>query len=234
MSDRVSRCAALCVLAAVLSGCGGLKSDAPREQIYVLQPAVPAIPPPTATPAAAPVRGVLSVQRPLVQPGLETSRIALTRPGNRLDFFADSRWGAQLPTVVDAFATQSLLASGQFEMVAGSARGGGGAYFQLLLTVRHFEAQYEDETDAAPTARVTFECVLTSGTPRRALGRCDAESLVPAGSNRMGAIVQALESAAQQAMSRVVEQAATLAAASPAPPPAVPAAAAPAAARTSP
>jgi len=199
---------ALCSLGACSSA---LKSTAPAEQIYVLQP--------MAAPAAGgalPVGGLLSVQRPVVQPGLATMRIALTRPGNRLDYYAGSRWGAQLPQVVDAFATQSLVASGRFELVSGGERGSGGARFELALTVRHFEAEYRDDGDGAPQARVGFECVLSSGTPRRPLGRCDAAAVVPATANRMGPIVQALEAAAQQAMAQVIEQAAQLAAAPPA------------------
>ena len=113
-----------------LSACGGLKSDAPDEQVYVLHAAAP-----TAS-AAAPVG--LSLQRTQVQPGLSTARIALVRPGNRMDYYADSRWGAQLPAVVDAFATETLLASGRFSPVTGVDRPSGSAQYQLALNVRHF------------------------------------------------------------------------------------------------
>jgi len=192
-----------------LTACGGLKSDAPGEQIYVLHAAAPAA-------AAGPAVGALSLQRTLVQPGLATARIALVRPGNRMDYYADSRWGAQLPVVVDAFATESLLASGRFAQVTGVDRPSGAAQFQLALTVRHFEAEYGTDEKAAPRARVTFECTLSGGVPRANLGRCDGEAMVPATANRMGAIVEALEAAAQQAMAQVVEKSTTLAAAAPA------------------
>jgi hypothetical protein len=66
-------------------------------------------------------------------------------------------------------------------------------------------------------ARVAFECVLMSGVPRRVLGRCDAEATEPAAANRMGAIVAALERAAQAALGRVREQAVAAAGTVPAP-----------------
>jgi hypothetical protein len=50
---------------------------------------------------------------------------------------------------------------------------------------------------------VGFECLLTSTSPRRVLGRCDAEAREPAGDNRMGEIVAALDRAAQKAVTEM-------------------------------
>ena len=80
--------------------------------------------------------------------------------------------------------------------------------FDLQLTVRHFEAAYGGAT---PAARVAFDCVLLGGAPRRVLGRCDAEAAEPAGENRLGAIVGALEHAAQKAIADAGGRAAALA-----------------------
>ncbi|MDR2216140.1 MAG: ABC-type transport auxiliary lipoprotein family protein [Nevskiaceae bacterium] len=190
-----------------LAACGGLLRRSGVEQIYVLHPAEPA-----AAGAVTPTPGVLSVRRPEVQPGLETMRIALLRPGNRLDYFADSRWGASLPQVVDAFATQTLLSSNRFESVSDSERGGGAERFVLSLMVRHFEAAYSANEAAPPQVHVAFECLLLTGGAREPLGRCDGQATVPAAENRMESIVQAFEAAARQAMEQVVTKVAGLAA----------------------
>ena len=193
--------AMLCGVA--LAGCGGLKSGRPAEQVYVLRAAAPA----QAAPAD-PVAGVLRVPRPDVQPGLETSRIALTRANNELDYYADSRWGESLPKVLAAFAVESLSHSGLFETVVGASPASVLGDFDLLLTVRHFEAVQEA---GATTAHVTFDCVLLGGAPRHVLGRCDAEAREPAAENRLGPIVAALERAAQKALSDAGSRAAALA-----------------------
>jgi len=190
--------------AAALAGCGGLKSSRPAEQVYVLR-AAPAL---VATPAAQPVAGVLRVPRPVAQPGLDSSRIALTRAGNELDYFADSRWGEPLPKVLAAFAVESVAHGGHFETVVDAAATSVLGDFDLLLTARHFEAAYAGDV---PTARVAFDCVLLGGAPRRVLGRCDAEAEEPAGENRLGAIVGALERAAQKAIGDAGARAAALA-----------------------
>jgi ABC-type uncharacterized transport system auxiliary subunit len=199
---------AVLALATMLPACsGGLHSDAPPEQIYVLQAAR------GGNTAAASVQAVLLVPRPVVQPGLDTSSIALARSDNELDYFAGSRWGESLPKVLGALAVESMIASGAFSTVLGDTRIAVRGDYELLLTVRHFEARYAAMNEA-PHAQVALSCVLAGGVPRRVLGRCDAEAEELAAANRVGEIVAALERAAQRALTQAGAQAAELARAS--------------------
>jgi cholesterol transport system auxiliary component len=202
-------CALLGVM--LLSGCGVLGSKAEPDRIYVINAAAPAA-------GRAAVPGVLLVARPAVQPGLDTDRVALTRAGNELDYFAASRWGGELQQVLAAFAVQSL--AGSFTTVTSADRGAGAGDFELLLTVRHFEAEYGG--NATPVARVMLDCLLVTRAPRRVLGSCDADVSEPVAQNRMGSIVAALETAAQKALAQVREKvmAAAATASTPAPAPA--------------
>lgn len=201
--QRMARLATCGLAVLLLAGCGvlgGGKSE--PDRLYVLR----AAPAPSATPLAA----VLSVPRPQVHPGLDSPRLALTRPGNELDYFAASRWGGTLPDVLAAFAVHSM--DGSFTTVVGGGRSAGPAEFELLLTARHFEAEYE-AAGGAPVVRVTLECMLVDTSPRRVVGNCDAEAREPAGENRMAAIVLAFERAAQKAMEDVRARATTAASA---------------------
>jgi ABC-type uncharacterized transport system auxiliary subunit len=190
-------------LVTLATGCGGLlKSNAAAQQIYVLNVA--------AALGEASGSASVSVMKPVTQPGLGSNRIALTRAGNRLDYFADSRWSAGLPQVMETFAVQSLLASGKFAVVVGD-EGGARTDLDLVLTIRHFEAEYALDEGGLPRAHVALDCLLVTRMPRVTLGRCDSEAIVPVTANRMGAIVVALEQAAQQAMSGVVVKASALA-----------------------
>jgi ABC-type uncharacterized transport system auxiliary subunit len=189
---RQARMGALVLAVLALTGCGGLRSDAAPDRIYVLNTVTPAA-------GAVVVPGVLIVPRPVVQPGLDTDRIALARNGNELDYYAASRWSAPLPQVLGAFAVRSM--AGSFATVVGNERGVGPGDFELLLTARHFEAV--QEAGGAPVVRVTLECLLVAAVPRRVLGSCDAEAREPAAENRMVAIVQAYERAAQRALAEV-------------------------------
>lgn len=183
------------VMAALLAlgGCGGLRSDAGPDRLYVLRAAQPAA-------AGAPVAGLLLVARPAVQPGLDTTRIAVTRAGNELDFYAGSRWSGPLPRVLEALAVQSL--EGAFTTVVAADRGAGAADYELLLTARHFEAEMGDG-DGAPQAHVALECLLVAPSPRRVLASFTVDVREPAERNRMAAIVAAFERASQRAMAEV-------------------------------
>jgi ABC-type uncharacterized transport system auxiliary subunit len=193
------------LLGVLLTACSGLRSKDQADRTYQLR-AAPA-------PGAAALPGVLSVLQPVVPPGFDTDRILLTR-GQELDHFAASRWGDSLPRVLAALAVQSLAGGGGFTHVVEAGRPAVASDFELLLTVRHFEAAYAD-ADAAPTIQVAFECTLTAGNPRRVLGRCAASVSEAAGENRMAAIVAALERATQRALAEV--RAAAVAAATTAP-----------------
>ncbi len=210
MALRIARAAAVFALLPLMVACSGmLKSSAPDEQVYVLHPAA-------AGATATPINGMLVIPQPEVQPALNTPRIALTQPGNRLDYFANSRWAAALSQELGAIAVESLVASKTFTVVAGMDPSAGSGDFQLLLTVRHFEAEYSgDPTGIAPVARVSIECLLTGDVPRHVLGRCDAEAQEPARENRMSEIVAALDVATQRVLAEIAGKAATLAAAVP-------------------
>jgi cholesterol transport system auxiliary component len=192
---RIRAMLGIALCGTLLTGCSGLRSDAPPDQTYVLSAAAPA-------PGPAAVPGVLTVLRPAVQPGLDTDRIMLTRNGQELDHFAASRWGESLPRVVAALAAQSLAGGGGFANVVDAGRAAVANDYELLLTVRHFEAAYATD-DAPPVVHVEFECALLAGATRHVLGRCDAAASEPAGENRMAAIVTALQQAAQRALAGV-------------------------------
>lgn len=187
---------------AVLAGCSFLRNDAEPDRIYALYPA-------SGVAVGAALPGVLQVPRPAVQPGLDTDRIALTRAGNELDFYAQSRWSGPLPQVLGALAVQSM--DGAFTTVTDSGRGAGAIDYELLLTARHFEAAYGG--NAVPEVHVELECLLVATSPRRVLARCDAEAREPAGENRMAPIVGAFERAVQRALEEVRVKVAAAAAA---------------------
>jgi ABC-type uncharacterized transport system auxiliary subunit len=201
-------------LSVALTGCGSLlRSRAPAEQFYVLHAA--------STPAAASakaadgtnvevVAAVIRVPRPVVYPGLDTDRMALVRNGNELEYFADSRWGASLPKVLGALAVESLTHQGSFATVVSGETLGMRSDYELILSARHFEAFYASG-ESLPVARVALDCSVAAGLPRKVLGSCAADAEVAVSENRLGAIVRALEQAAQQALDEAGDSAAALA-----------------------
>lgn len=193
--------------ALLLGGCGGLlRSAAPAEQTYHLRAAAAA----GAAGPARPVPATLQLLPVAVQPGLDSARIALVRPGNRLDWYAGGRWAGPLGDVAAALLAQSLRDSGRFAQVGVDAAAMD-ADLALAVTVRRFEAEQAGEA-GLPVARVQLDCTVSNLVTHRQLGAFTAEARVPAQQNRLGAVVAALEQAAQQAVAEVVDRSAALAA----------------------
>jgi cholesterol transport system auxiliary component len=192
-------------LLTLLPACSVFRSNAPPEQTFVLRPAAPVA-------AATPVPAEIQLLRPAIEPGLESPRIALSRHGNRLDYYAGARWSGSVAEVWHSLAAQRLRASGAFQTVD-SDRGGFGAQYVLAITVRRFEAEYGNDEAGAPTARVLLECTVGDRRSRTTLASFDVATSAVAADNRLGPVVAALEQAANQALTQVIERSAATVAA---------------------
>jgi ABC-type uncharacterized transport system auxiliary subunit len=194
---------------ALLAGCGSLlRNESAPDRIYVLHAA-------QAAGTGQPVPGVLSVPRLVIGPGLDTDRIALVRPGNEMDYYAASRYGDSLSKILSTLVLQSMSGGDGFTTAVSTERAALPSEFELLLTVRRFEAEYETGV-SLPRAQVAFDCLLVAGAPRRVLGTCDGAATEAAGEDRMSEIVLALERATQKALAEVRTRATALARAAPA------------------
>lgn len=192
--------------AGLAAGCASFHSDQPATQVYALDPkfaaATQAVPAPqaSAVPQAATPESAaptLQVLRPLVAPGLDTAEIALTRDGQRLDYYAASRWAAPLPELVQSLAVEALRASGKFRSVQpdGSAFA---ADLVLQLEIRRFQAVYSG--DGPPTVQVQLLATIGRRNERAILATVDANGAVTAADNRMQPVVAAFQSAVGAAL----------------------------------
>ena len=185
------------------SSCSGLHSKQAATQIYVLAPQLSA-PAAGATAAGAnPAVATLKVLRPLSVPGLDTDRIALTRSGQRLDYFAHSSWAAPLPELVQSGAIDALRAGGNFRAVQSDAAPLEADYL-LQLEVRRFHAQYQDA--GPPTVRVQLVATLARRSDRTVIASVMAASDVPVSVNRLQSVSAAFEVAFGAALAQLSAQ----------------------------
>jgi ABC-type uncharacterized transport system auxiliary subunit len=185
-----------------LSGCGGslFRSHAPATTTYQLSVALRA--------AAAPIAADLSVLTPHVRGGLDNDRIAALYPDRRLDYFAAARWSAPLDEMLldltlQAFRGMAVLRSVDTDTSAFSSG------YWLELDVVDFQAEYPDARSAAgeaPSVRVHLVGRIGGGGDRHLLGQVDADIRQPAASNRLTAVVEAYNQAADQALAKVVAE----------------------------
>ena len=191
----------LLLLAACFSG---LNSKSPTQQRYVLQLPATQTAETTASAApaapAAPAVGTLQVMRPSAAPGLASEGIAVLRPGARLDYYSNARWAADAPSALQNLVIESLRQAGRFTMV--EAEGGPFASQYLLsLDLTHFEARYG--ADGAPTIEVELVASLGRRSDRSMLRTLTAHGSVPAGADRMQAVIAAFEQATGEALAQI-------------------------------
>ncbi len=184
--------------AMLASACVGFHSEQAPVQVYNLEPRFDEAAAAARETAAA---STLRVLRPLAAPGLDTAGIALTRDGQRLDYYAASRWPAPLPQLVQSLAVDALRASGKFRSVQPDSSAFA-TDLVLQLEVRRCQAVYRG--DGPPVVQVQLLATFgRRGEPGK-LATVSADSSVPAAENRMQAVVAAFQSAAGSALTELV------------------------------
>jgi cholesterol transport system auxiliary component len=180
-----------------------LETNLPIPSTYVLNNA--ALSATGAEPTASTVD--LTVSQATPTPGLNTERIAVLHEARRLDYYKDAQWGAVLPEVVQAIVVGSLQNQKWFRSVTAEQARVESNYW-LELEVRDFQAEYATE-DAPPTIRVTLVGSVIRIKDRKLIGILPATVSLAATENRLGAVITAFESAAQQASLSIGRQAVT-------------------------
>jgi ABC-type uncharacterized transport system auxiliary subunit len=217
---------ALLSIVLLATGCsGGLRSDAPAMQIYILRAVASPPRAPDATAAGtALARGLdsathssngasptpsVQLPRPSADPGLATELITLVRSDRRLDYYAGSRWAGELPDVIETLAIDTLRASGEWGAVHESPSPFLSDYL-LQINIRRFEADYTDG-GVAPKVHVVLDCTLARRIGRELVTAFVAEGVADASENRLSAVVAAFEKAANTALATMAERSAAAA-----------------------
>jgi cholesterol transport system auxiliary component len=182
-----------------LAGCGGLfKNKIPPPTMYLLSAAQPAAADATSGNSSA---VDLAVLRPRVRAGLDTDRIAALYPDRRMDYFANVRWSGPLDEVVQDLAVQEIHVNPGLHNVSGDSSVFASAYW-LEIEIADFQAEYP-ASGGAPTVHVHLQARLGSSADRRVIARFEPNVYEPAGDNRMSAIVDAYNRAADKAIAAI-------------------------------
>ncbi len=220
-------------LPGILGGCAGslfktqvapptmylLSADAGNGSTQATTAAAITAAAPAGTAPAGGLTADLAVLKPRVRAGLDTERIAALYPDRRLDYFADARWSGPLDEVIQDLVVQLFHSRAGLRNVSGDASAFASTY-GLEIEVADFQAEYPGAAQAAaatpPTVHVRFLARIGTSNERRIIARFEAEARQPAQSNRMSAIVDAYDRAANQALMQIAANcAAALASAGP-------------------
>ncbi len=190
---------AVMLITLALTACGSFfKTKAAPIALYMLS----ASPEAPAGPAAGPIPADLAVLRPRVRAGLDTDRIAALYPDRRLEYFADARWSGPLDEVIQQLAVQQFH-DANLRNVSADASAFVNEYW-LEIEVSSFQAEYSAAPKTPPVAHVHFLARVGTSADRRILAIFEAKAEQAASDNRMSAIVDAYNRAADAALAEIV------------------------------
>jgi cholesterol transport system auxiliary component len=195
-----------CSTGLLLTACAGslFKDKAPPPTMYLLKPA-PKTPTPDAANSVAMTTN-LAVLKPRVRPGLNTDRIAALYPDRHMDYFADVRWSGPLDDVLQDLAVQEFHINPGLRNVSADASAFASPYW-LEIEVMDFQAEYA-ASGSAPTVHVHLLARVGNSADRRVLARFEPDVREAATDNRMSAIVDAYNRAADEALAEIAASAA--------------------------
>ena len=194
---------ALPLLTACFSGFNS-KELAPQTYVLKLPPAqtqtAVADPGQAAVTRGTDGSGSLEVLLPSAGVGLGNDRIAVMRPGARLDYYSAARWAEATPALLQALVIETLRRNGRFGLVEPDT-GPFDAQYLLSLELTHFEAEYGD--GGPPTVHVELVCQLGQRSGRHVLESFTATGTATASEDRMQAVVDAFEQATRAAVTQI-------------------------------
>jgi cholesterol transport system auxiliary component len=192
---------ALPLLMVLLTACAGslFKNKAAPPTMYLLS-ATPKSS--AAAPAKTPPAPVdVAVLKLRVRAGLDTDRIAALYPDRRMDYFAGVRWSGPLDEVLQDLAVQEFHSNPGLRNVNADGSVFASTYW-LEIEVADFQAEYA-AGGSAPTVHVHLLARVGNSGDRHVLGRFEPDIHEAAADNRMTAIVDAYNRAADKALDEI-------------------------------
>lgn len=173
-----------------------LPEPAPADTIYRLLPQKSAV-------EAQSDATIIRIDRPSAPKALMGQDVILSPDGRRLAAAALARWSEPLPAMIQRSFFDEL--SSREILVGVLPTSGARTDMRAHLTVRNFEAEFDQGEQSAPLATVQYTVTLSDAGSRKLLGTFDVRKTIRAGSTNVSAIIRAQDTANAAAMSDIAD-----------------------------
>jgi cholesterol transport system auxiliary component len=193
----MKRMALALTAAALCAGCigSGSSSQGERPETYRLSA------PEVAAAGGSPLSTALAVARPRAAPALDSSSLAISRPGQEFGYYSGVRWAEPAPSMLQQLLVQALADTGIYATVV-AAPSRVPTEQMLDVELRRFEAVGRGET--APQVVVELQATLLDTKRGVRLTSVVAEGQATATENRRAAVVEAWQQATSAAVIEAV------------------------------
>lgn len=150
--------------------------------------------------AVEPLAGakVIRVDRPASSLSLDTKDIVVTPDGQRMAAASMASWADPIPVMVQESLVTRM--AGSRNVIGLIPASGARTQTRIHLTIKNFEAKFDQGEDAPPLALVRYDVSLADASDRKLLGTYSTEQNVRAGAVQVSAIVRAMGQANDKAM----------------------------------
>jgi cholesterol transport system auxiliary component len=179
-----------------LSGCNVIPNVNQPLDLYTLKPQV------TFDQPLPKVTWQLVIAEPVAERDVNTTRIALTRAPNSIEYFAKGNWTDTAPSLVQAKLIEAFEATNSIVAI-GRDSSGLKPDFILQSDLRDFQAEFSGE--GAPNVHVRLIAKLVQMPERRITRTVSAEQSIAAAANTVPAVVIAFEQALSAVLKTIVQ-----------------------------
>ncbi len=180
-----------------LGGCLSLLPEpAPADTVYRLSPPQAHV---------APMAGakIVRIDRPNASTVFETRDIIISPDSRRLAVASGAKWAEIIPTMVQHRLVDTL---GQRPGIVGVIPSSGARTdTRVHLTIKSFEANFDQGEGNAPLATVHYGVTMSNASDRDLLGTYDVKKTVRADAARVSSIVEAMDKANQEALNAIAD-----------------------------
>lgn len=152
-------------------------------------------------PAQLAASPVLLVELPQAPKALRNNRVAIADGGQGIAYAGGARWAGPAPQLVAELVADALLATSRLNVV--TPLEGVRPAFGLVTEIRHFEAVYDNGSEAAPLGKVSIRAKIIDRHSRKLVGQKQFSAQMRASENRLEMIAQAIDTAAHDAATQL-------------------------------
>ena len=145
----------------------------------------------------------LTIDAPIAEAGLNTTRIALRHSPVTLEYYARAEWVDRAPLLVQTLLIESFEATRKIVAVGRNSVNLRSDY-NLLCELREFQAEYDGNT-SAPSVHVRINAKLVKMPERVIVGSTTAEYVERAKSGDLDVVVSTFDEMLGKSIKRVVE-----------------------------
>lgn len=171
-----------------------LPKPAPADVVYRLSTASNAVEP-------AADAHIVRVDRPFLSKAMQGRDIIVSPNGRELAVAGGAKWAEPLPAMLQSAILDSMAI--RPDLVAILPTSGARTEYRVHMTVRHFEAEFDQGEGRAPLAVVQYGVTLSNASNRNLIGTYDARQTQRASDYRVSDIVVAQDNANQAALSEI-------------------------------